>query len=479
MTFRNSRQPWFLDPVLPTKLHLSSSQPPLGGVKEGEQSTVNLDDKDIKSIAKRLKNNEPISEVDWIILLRSEERYQALSATERKSIVTLVWGSLLKDKLRYNKVLIKTVASLARGYHSLADSLVDAFPKKFTASHEGSTQQRTDIVRNLLTQDYLSCAHMIRSSKLSVSKWFEQYELEAEGEHITAICKNAAAILNQSPNTSDLNWWLSCQQSLEIEQTIEQFEQLLLNLNHIESNTDFDMWIQTRCLPDNEETLWYQLSEPAKLKLKSLFHVTSFESVQKIFNALCETSTDPTLTKTHASNLNKRTSFWSSYSDSFDRVRFMLTERSEKLLSNKMDLRQERVTVMTSSILNDASEICIFEIGRYIFIERFRGTNFDLGVFEKSPLLEKLLFESAGLNADIISKLQPTDTADHLHYWQKRLIKFLSNKNIHPNRINSIPKGWFSQLSQDEKLSVDEMKQRRYQHNLDSTSYFKIGQSYR
>jgi hypothetical protein len=250
-------------------------------------------------------------------------------------------------------------------------------------------------------------------------------------------------------------------------------------VTYVESGCDFDRWIQNSCLPDSEETLWYQLSEAAQKKLKSFYHVTNFKSVKKIFDALCETSTDPSLTETHARNLNRRTSFWAAYSDSFERVRFLLTQRSQNLLSSKMDLQQERVTVMGSHPLNDASEICIFEIGRYVFIERFRGSDFDLGIFEKSPLLEKLLFESKDLDGAIIGQLDPDWIVDHKDYWQKRLIQFLSNKGVKANKYNKLAKGWFSPLSRDEQQQVDLMKQRRYPNDLDISIYFKTGQRYR
>jgi hypothetical protein len=152
---------WFLEPDIPVMPQLSSIQPPLGGVKEGDLFSVKLDDKDIKSIAKRLKNGETISEVEWIILLRSEERYQVLSAVERESIVIIVWANLIKDELRYNKCLIKIVAGLARGFNAIADSLVTAFPKKITTYQKDDTKKKTDVVRSLLQKDYLRCGRVI------------------------------------------------------------------------------------------------------------------------------------------------------------------------------------------------------------------------------------------------------------------------------------------------------------------------------
>jgi hypothetical protein len=470
---------WFMEPEIPVMPQLLSIQPPLGGVKEGEKLSVKLDDKDIKSIAKRLENGETISEVEWIILLRSEERYQALSDVDRESIVIIVWANLIKNELRYNKCLIKMVAGLARGFNAIANSLVIAFPKKITTYQKDDTKKKTDVVRSLLQQDYLRCGRVILGTNLPVIDWFKHYEFEARGEHITSICNFAVDIISSSPSTDELNWWLSCQESLEFGQMIKQLEALLEKVTYVESGCQFDNWIKESCLPDADETLWYLLSEASQKKLKSFYHVTNFKSVKKIFDALCETSTDPSLTETHARNLTRRTTFWAAYSDSFERVRFLLTQRSKNLLSNKMDLAQERVTVMGTHPLNDASEICIFEIGRYVFIERFRGSDFDLGVFEKSSLLEKLLFESKGLDGAIIGQLTPDWIVDHKDYWQKRLMRFLSNKRIKPNQDNRLAKGWFTPLSRDDQHQVDSMKQRRYPKNLDISIYFKTGQRYR
>ncbi|MDP5132359.1 MAG: EH signature domain-containing protein [Paraglaciecola sp.] len=320
---------------------------------------------------------------------------------------------------------------------------------------------------------------MILEESVTVTSWFSMLQADFVGEHVKLICLHSVSALGRVPDTNGLAWWLSCQDHLEPTQTLSQLEELLPKINYVEPRSEFDSWIQVNCLPDNPNTFWYQLSELAQQKLKSFYHVTTFKSVKKIFDALCETGTDPSLTETHVRNLDRRTSFWIDYSDSFGRVRFLLTQRSKKLLAHKIDLEQERVTIMEPFSLNDASEICIFEIGNFIFIERFRGSDFDLGVFTKTPQLEKLLFDSQHVDALLIAKLTPDWVVDHKDYWQKRMINFLLKKGIKPNKNNSLAKNWFMALTKDEQKAVDEMKIQRNYNNSDISSYFRTGQKQR
>ncbi len=479
MTNASNLRVWFIEPSLPQKVALTAMQPPLGGIEQGQNPTVNIHEKDIRQIAARLKKGEIISEVEWIIILRSEDKYLLLDKNEQSKIVAIVWERLIADEGRFYQFLLKIIAGLARGYQAMSATLLASFPNFSIAKQSEKTKRASETVKYLLDGEYLNCAKKIVDANLTVKSWFSSFQADSAGEHVNLICLNAALAIGRSPETDALTWWLSCQAHLESKHTLEQLEYLLPKINYVEPRSTFDTWIQTHCLPDNAKTYWYQLSEQSQLKLKSFYHVTTFKSVKKIFDALCDTRIDPSLTDTHVRNLERRTTFWSDYSNCFGRVRFLLTQRSKKLLAQKIDLQQERVTIMGPLSLNDESEICIFEIDNYIFIERFRGSDFDLGVFTKDPILEQQLFDSSYVDALAIAKLTPDWVVDHKDYWQKRLISFLSKKGIKPNKNHSLAKNWFMALTKEEQKQVDEMKSQRNYNNLDLSSYFRIGQRLR
>jgi hypothetical protein len=433
---------WFLEPEIPVLPQLLSSQPPLGGIKEGELFSVKLDDKDIKSIAKRLKNGEVISEVEWIILLRSEERYQALSTVERESIVIIVWASLVKDELRYNKCLIKIVAGLARGFNAIADSLVTAFPKKITTYQQNDTKTKTDVVRSLLQQDYLRCGRAVLRINLPVIDWFKHHDFEARGEHITSICNLAVDIISSSPGTDELSWWLSCQVPLTVEQTIHQLEKLLNKVTYVESGSSFDLWINHNFLPESKQTYWDLLTLKSQQTLKSFYNITSYSVVQKLFENLRDTSIDPSLEEWESRNLKSRIDFWSSYSNSFKKVRFILTARSYRLLKGNFNFATARVTVLDDTSQNNQSEICIFEFDTCYVIERFRN-NFDMGVLEKSETRDKLLFVNNICNGSQVTGIQPEGSHDHINDYQYFAREYLSKTwRIRPNRDSKLAK-WY------------------------------------
>jgi hypothetical protein len=433
---------WFLEPEIPVMPQLSSIQPPLGGVKEGELFSVKLDDKDIKTIVKRLNNGETISEVEWIILLRSEERYQALSAVESKSIVSIVWENLIKDEVRYNKCLIKVVAGVARGFNAIADSLITSFPNKIKTYQKEDSKIKTDVVRSLLQQDYLRCGRVILGTNLPVIDWFKRYEFEARGDHITSICNMAVDIVPSSPGTDELSWWLSCQEPLVVEQTINQLEKLLKKVTYVESGSSFDIWINENCLPKSKQTYWHSLTLNAQQKLKSFYNITNYSVVEKLFEHLRDTSIDPSLEEWESRNLKSRIDFWSSYSNSFKKVRFILTARSYRLLKDSFNFDTARITVLDDTNQNNQSEICIFEFDTCFVIERFRN-NFDMGILEKSETRDKLLFVNNICNAIQVTGLQPDGSHDHINDYQYFAREYLSKTwSIRANRDSKLAK-WY------------------------------------
>ncbi|MDP5130931.1 MAG: hypothetical protein NWQ54_08600, partial [Paraglaciecola sp.] len=130
---------WFIEPNLPQTSALYSLQPPLGGIDPLQGAAVSIHEKDIKQIAERLKKGEEISEVEWIIILRSEDKYQLLDKNEQSKIVAIVWERLIKDEIRFYQFLLKVIAGLARGYQAMSTTLLAAYPKYITAKHSTKT----------------------------------------------------------------------------------------------------------------------------------------------------------------------------------------------------------------------------------------------------------------------------------------------------------------------------------------------------
>ncbi|WP_298444470.1 EH signature domain-containing protein [uncultured Ferrimonas sp.] len=467
-------RPWFLEPRLPKSPQIASTVPPLGGlVSNPSCEKVFVSDKSLIDIIEKLSNRNVLTEFEWLLVLRSDEQYQQMEEGQLDQAVQTVWRAILSDEQRFSKVVIKLVAGLARGYEPVTDVLLEQFPRIIPAAFKPELKLQAQVARYLRNKQYIDCAKLVLSLNQGLELFFRSLGLESKGQHIEALLCQAEAAIPVNPSTGQLTWWRSCQDHLDVDQTIEQLECLLAKVNQVVTGTPFENWIKKYCLPESKQSIWFRLSRDAQLKLKSMYNVIDFESVKVLFHELSEIRTDPGITLRESNHLQKRTSYWADFSDSFERVRFLLTARSEKLLNRQIDLSQYNVTVMESKPFNDKSEICIFEVGNFILIERFRGTSFDLGIFEKTMELESILFEPEYIDSYTLMKLSPDWVHDHRSYWQKRLTQFLKNKGIRLNPNSG--RHWLEPLTSEQRLQASQDKERLYFGLSDIHIYFKIG----
>ncbi|WP_394151541.1 hypothetical protein [Vibrio maritimus] len=471
-----SNSPWFIEPLLPESPKLSTMMPPLGGSGlELKDAGSYSSDKSLLDMLEKLENTGVLTEMEWILVLRLDEQYRSLNKVQLNAATQTVWSAMLKDEERFTKLTSKLVGGLARGYISLAEALTLSFPREMPHEFRQATKRKARLTSYLLSKEYSQCAQYILDQRVSIMSYFLELGLDAQGEHVQKIASHAESILPVDPSTHQLTWWCSCQEHLEGGETVNQLEQLLMKIRVVSGRTPFEAWITNRCLPDSTNTYWYSLTQKAQLKLKSFFNVTEYSTVSKVFDLLIETSDVGDLNEHQIRNLRSRISFWGHYTHEFKRVRFFLTERSSKLLGQRVNLEDLRVQTMQRSYLNDQSEICIFDVGEYFIVERFIGSQFDLGVFEKTEQLERTLFGRNYLDAEDISKLEPDWVHHHLAHYQRRFAQFLRRLGISPNKSGE---RWLKPLKPDELAQIDESRERHYRGVLDKTILFKTGKRY-
>ncbi|GEA51423.1 hypothetical protein VIN01S_22270 [Vibrio inusitatus NBRC 102082] len=472
-----NRNPWFLEPALPSTPKVNSLTPPLGGESHQLQSASNsFTQKKLIQLIAKLERFEPLSSLEWLIILRSEEEYQGLETSEKERAIKAVWTAIESDEVRFSELVKKLVSGIARNYIAVASWLLDSFPRVLPKSFSRLAKQQIEIARYLVSEQYLLCARATMSNGKSLDLFFKGLGLEHKGSHIVTIALQAEDAIPLNPSEAQLTWWRSCQDFISEDNTIEQLERLLDKVRTISSDSAFGKWIKHRCLPDSKTTIWYRLSKASQLKLKSFFNVTEYKSVSKIFELLIETSDDSSLNERQVKNLRSRIMFWANYSDAFKRVRFFLTDRSSSILRDKVNLDELRVQTMNSSPLNNQSEICVFDVGNYFLVERFIGPHFDLGIFERTDELEQALFESEYVDAETISRLEPDWVHDHLSYYQNRIARFLNGKGIKPGK--RAPAHWLKPLAPEQQRKVDDDRDKRYRNILDKATYFKTGRRF-
>lgn len=452
-------QPWFKEPKLPD-LQLMTF------VDRNEISDISASSKQkltqlsLQALHKKLKIQGKLTDLEWLVLLNKEKEITELDPSEQTIIGNLVWKHIFEIPELFQKIMKKLMLDYEFGF----DNFPDAFKKTllrqvFKPAGEASKLQLS-WVRQLILNDKMKSAVISLQHGLTPRLMVMKMQLNSEAKYINELTLLASEVLSKTPTTNEQQWWVDCQDEMKASNTVTMLEQLLGKLAVLESNGPLDKWLTRFYLPDSPHTEFHKLNEKARQQLLSLYNVTTYDEVEKIFKLLRDTSIDERLKPRDPNRLEKRIDFWSCYSNSFLKIRFLLTARSYNLLKNRMSIDTSRVIVMANESINNQTEICIFEFDNYIVIESFRGL-FDMGIFEKSDALLDLLFSSEQIDAKILRGLKPQYCHDHWDYWQYHAREFFSrNLHIKPNDSSNLNK--LRQPDVDGRLGRQKMLNTRY-----------------
>lgn len=412
------KTPWFPTPALPRRVALRDVSPPIGGTELDTNTQIeSSSDKSVLDLIRKLKSKGELRNIEWLILYTREEEFEALPTSEQESSSKIIWSHIQQNTKLLNRTLNRLMQGQDRGYAAISGPLVENMPSNVSLIRFQKDKHRYAWVRALIDNDYLTCARIAMSRCCPIDDFIELLGYSRQGRYVNQIVELAATVIPNDPAETHLKWWTQCQKMMDRQTTVDQLELLLAKTQYVETGTKFDGWLNTYCLPDVEDTYWYSLSQTAQKKLKSFYNITSYSVVKELFALLRDTSIDPSLAEWESRNLKSRIDFWSSYSESFIKVRFLLTARSYSLLKGKFDFKNSRITILSDTYKNNLSEICIFEFNSCYVIERFRN-NFDMGILDKSSTRDKLLFEREILDEYQVTNLEPDGYHDHINDYQ-------------------------------------------------------------
>jgi hypothetical protein len=124
--------------------------------------------------------------------------------------------------------------------------------------------------------------------------------------------------------------------------------------------------------------------------------------------------------------LRSRKDFWSNYSDRFEQIRILIPESSQRKISN--------VLYNQVSIIKANTEVCIFDFGKLLVVEFFRGkgNESEMRLFSNPETIRQTLFDSSISSIEYIRSLGGEEKY-HTGDWQKECERTLAKCGIYPN----------------------------------------------
>lgn len=246
-------------------------------------------------------------------------------------------------------------------------------------------------------------------------------------------------LVNCAPRSIDDNiegWLSQCFHSLKVtRQQVVFCDALITQCLDRLYRGECKVLLEDMCLPDSDQTLWYELTDVSQAKLKQTFGLSNYYELSTISRALCSESGVIALDidEKEQKQIRSRTSFWSNYSEQFNRTRVILPQATLNYLQEDGVRLSNQVSTFSNES-EDCAEVFIFELERILVVEILRGEVSETRIFKNSEWNAKRLLDGDFNYIGDIRELPQTEVHDHLIVWQYFCEKLLRTKfKIKPN----------------------------------------------
>lgn len=208
-------------------------------------------------------------------------------------------------------------------------------------------------------------------------------------------------------------------------------------------------WLEQKCLPNAENTLWFEVNIDVRDALKTLFKLSAFYAFQNTVEMMCKRENKGLLdiSDDEISRLRSRVRFWSNYSEKIGKLRLIIPRKSALHM-----LMNESQTSVDYVISNDSEqdEAVLFELKNYIVFWVLRGNCSEIRLFENVTRNSNRFFgNNAALSVSAVRQLACSAVHDHVKLWQYFCEKMLRTQfSITPNQNTSQFNGLRPQLGQ-------------------------------
>ncbi len=432
---------------------------PAGVAKTKIVSRSNLDE-----IIQDIENGETknITVLEWVHCLYNKDKWDAKNTGRSISTSEAIWksaeqNSWLKQRLFWHLVLNYD------GKEALASSLVKTYSA--FSPQDRLDKEKLEIIQILVTSEPANdLVTLCRQKLLTPYQLFQKYQLPTKALILEQTLDNIVIefSLIVTPDQKQVDWLLRCFDEMNKEQQVKAVESLL-----IQSNPKLGAkypklinWLRQYYGSSISNSRWNELSSEAKAAMRKWIGAVSYQDFQRLINLILDRVY---LESWEKNRLEKRSQFWSNYSDLFERIRILLPQSSVNILGSY--LNHQDVSVLLDDGSN-TTEVCIFDFGNWFVIEFFRGDGSETSIIRKESAIEQLLFHSQ-LSVKRLRCLE-RNIHDHEFCWQYFCEQLLRIKNIFPNENIqyfqglSYEHGKYNQQTGLPKPSSYDLQQRRY-----------------
>lgn len=370
----------------------------------------------LSQILKLIKNGtaQAVTVIEWLGVFGDRLEIDDAEACEEACI--LLWQAISEDE-RVSRIALHQAALYLEGaQEKFPAQMIDTLEIVAPLMKEASSQ-RVSWLMALREVDFKACVEMSVQANCTPFEYHQFLGMPTPATFRSGFVEQILPCATLHPESEKVAWLMRCTLQMTRQEIILFCDTLLTEYEQFTS--DFYTWLSEHCLPNAQDTLWFELASTSKNLLKKLFKLSSYYSLNSLVDKMCEPYAVNLLTLSDRDirQLKSRARFWSNYSEHFSQTRLLIPEQTYLCLG--LDRKLEGVELIKLPDHPDENaEVCVFEINDKIIVEVLRGDASEIRVFESTSRNKKRLLQDGHLTLKTIREMACTSIHDHVRLWQ-------------------------------------------------------------
>jgi len=379
-------------------------------------------------------NFQNIIDIEWIFCLHEKEKWDEKNPHRETLTARKMWQASQDLPWLKLRLFWGTALYWSHQQNGVARSIAENL---FVFTPSDDIDRRTFDILSVFgkPQPEKQIAKLSYKRNVSPRQLFQAVDLPQEIDVIKKALDCIADLFlddvhaNTDDDNANTDVLLACLEEMSRQQELATVEKLLLRMpsSWITFFPQLVDWIKNRYSPRIDNSRWYELSSQAKEKLRKWIGMANYEDFSKLVDRVLE---QMDLHPTESNRLRSRCTFWSNYSDRFERIRILLPQSTINRLGSYLS---DRDYLKLEDDGSQETEICIFDFGKWFVIEFFRGDGSETRIVAQNPRLDSYLFESKILSVKRLRYWAEGERHDHRYCWQSFCEPWLRHRGILPN----------------------------------------------
>jgi len=384
----------------------------------------------IEQILRLIENgsSDAITVLEWLNVFHNELFFE--TDDEGYRAASLIWRAISENE-RLSRIALYLAGLQINGQN-------DKFPKLLIDSMsvakpllKGIHLKRVSWLIALQAQEYKSCVTLALELKCvptDVPKSLNLPQLTQRRRDLQNALLSIVTVNLRAETRTWLEKAFSKSTRLEM---IEIVDSLLRKKETVFSQ--FLNWLTEVCHPESIDTIWFEISEKSRQKLKSEFKLASFFVFQSFVGILIENAPEK-LEEHEKKTLRNRVSFWSNYSEKIGQMKFIIPANWHMESKLKSGFAELDYILSHDNERDGDNPVCLFELEKVIAIVVLTGRASEIRLFENNSRNRNRLFNNKTITLTQIRKTACLQIHDHVTLWQFFFEQVLRKQlDIYPN----------------------------------------------